>query len=234
MLAHALTRSRNILTLCASRRNAGYDSVACSSRSERTGALEAELSLLRTEREAVVAQLGAIAYPVLTFPNEITSEIFIRYVKDYGNRMRSTRVCRLCEIWTRLSSHVQFPLWMLCSGELPLHFRATVPPATGHGDFRPLPKPPIPLILLRLRTITVDGSLAAELLDHLILPALENLFICPGAESDPVPDIVGQLVSRSSCALRKFRLVLDGAEKGALEQFEDMAAGINLLWNRSK
>jgi hypothetical protein len=44
---------------------------------ERMAGLESQMALLRQERDAVLTDLAAVVYPVLTLPNEIISEIFL-------------------------------------------------------------------------------------------------------------------------------------------------------------
>jgi hypothetical protein len=45
--------------------------------------LERSLSALRSQRQPVYEHLSAYTYPVLTLPNEITTEIFIHFLPNY-------------------------------------------------------------------------------------------------------------------------------------------------------
>ncbi|KAJ7127430.1 hypothetical protein C8R43DRAFT_1240379 [Mycena crocata] len=81
--------------------------------------LESQMALLHAERESVLQHLAGIVYPVLTLPTDITSEIFLQYVKkslypDHTERknspLRLANICRAwrataistCRIWTLL------------------------------------------------------------------------------------------------------------------------------------
>ncbi|KAJ7713132.1 hypothetical protein DFH07DRAFT_758942 [Mycena maculata] len=88
---------------------------------QRIAALESEMVLLRNEREDILGELRAVVYPVLTLPDEITSEIFLQYVNSSPQEnfrpwrplcpMRLASVCRswravalsTCRLWTYLS-----------------------------------------------------------------------------------------------------------------------------------
>ncbi|KAJ6532842.1 hypothetical protein DFH09DRAFT_932870, partial [Mycena vulgaris] len=49
--------------------------------------LENSLRKLKTERQSFQTQLGAFVYPVLTLPNEITSEIFFQRGEAFGTQI---------------------------------------------------------------------------------------------------------------------------------------------------
>ncbi|KAJ6475958.1 hypothetical protein C8R47DRAFT_1290558 [Mycena vitilis] len=112
------------------------------------------MSVLRKEDEDVVEALAGVVYPVLSLPNEITSEIFTRYVdKDlmlnrrYGKQHYSplclSSVCSLwralalsqCSLWTHLGwrrdepSHLPdlLRIWLPRAGGLPLHLNLSLP-----------------------------------------------------------------------------------------------------------
>ncbi|KAJ7609952.1 hypothetical protein FB45DRAFT_1066493 [Roridomyces roridus] len=44
---------------------------------QELSALDAQIALVRTKRDRASELLQALAYPVLSLPNEITSEVFI-------------------------------------------------------------------------------------------------------------------------------------------------------------
>lgn len=87
---------------------------AASKLRSRLAEIEAQIALLGMERELVLGDLVSIVYPVLTLPNEITSEIFLQYVEEHPHHspIRLASVCRLwravalstCRLWTQLSS----------------------------------------------------------------------------------------------------------------------------------
>ncbi|KAJ7644500.1 hypothetical protein FB45DRAFT_1053245 [Roridomyces roridus] len=97
---------------------------------------EIQLGLLRAERESTQRHLHTVAvYPVLTLPNEITSEIFIQWVHadQKSNPMLLTLVCKQWravaistpQIWAPLKN---MPLgkrflakWLSHTGSLPLN-----------------------------------------------------------------------------------------------------------------
>ncbi|KAJ7644493.1 hypothetical protein FB45DRAFT_824676, partial [Roridomyces roridus] len=95
---------------------------------------EEQIALLRSERKSVARDLDAIVYPVLTLPNEITSEIFVHYVESHPNRspLHLTWVCRswravaisTCRLWTQcidLYAASALPIWLSRAGSLPLN-----------------------------------------------------------------------------------------------------------------
>ncbi|KAJ7626980.1 hypothetical protein FB45DRAFT_920432 [Roridomyces roridus] len=49
--------------------------------------LESELTLLQAERQRIHRKLADVVYPVLELPDEITSEIFVRYVGEAPNEV---------------------------------------------------------------------------------------------------------------------------------------------------
>ncbi|KAJ7644522.1 hypothetical protein FB45DRAFT_898113 [Roridomyces roridus] len=97
------------------------------------GALEAQIAVLRDEQEKVEEGLKTLVYPILTLPNQVTSEIFIQYVdvgaKFMENPMTLTRVCwswrkvAVCtpRLWIYFQRHSVklLPLWLSRSGSLP-------------------------------------------------------------------------------------------------------------------
>ncbi|KAJ7644504.1 hypothetical protein FB45DRAFT_1021268 [Roridomyces roridus] len=97
---------------------------------------EEQLGLLRTQRESTERHLAAIAvYPVLTLPNEITSQIFMQwiYTDDKSNPMLLTWVCKLWrevaistpQLWVHLKNlprdHDIIEKWLSRAGSLPLN-----------------------------------------------------------------------------------------------------------------
>ncbi|KAJ7644517.1 hypothetical protein FB45DRAFT_1053257 [Roridomyces roridus] len=113
---------------------------------QQIGALQAQISQLRSEHKKVARELKAITYPILSLPNEITVEIFLHYVdkRPAHGPLRLTWVCRLWRevatsayrLWTSFDSQ-QLPfvellsMWFSRSGGLPLTFSVTLPPATS-------------------------------------------------------------------------------------------------------
>ncbi|KAJ6457766.1 hypothetical protein C8R47DRAFT_1227289 [Mycena vitilis] len=71
--------------------------------------LEASLVALKQEKKAVHDRLTAYVYPVLTLPNEITSEIFIQLLPVYPKRpepidiLSLSLVCRICRQWREIA-----------------------------------------------------------------------------------------------------------------------------------
>ncbi|KAJ7644541.1 hypothetical protein FB45DRAFT_1053275 [Roridomyces roridus] len=100
------------------------------------GVLEAKIAVLRDEQQSVEADLEGLVYPILTLPNEITSEIFFQYVDvEIGadpiqSPMYLTWVCRSWRdvavstprLWINFQRHfVPFlPLWLSRTGNLPV------------------------------------------------------------------------------------------------------------------
>ncbi|KAJ7615603.1 hypothetical protein DFH06DRAFT_123135, partial [Mycena polygramma] len=116
-------------------------------------ALESRMSALRKEDMDIVKALAGVVYPVLSLPNEITSEIFTQYVdKDlmvnrrYGKHYSPlclASVCSLwralalshCSLWTHLGWRRDEPfhltdllrIWLPRAGGLPLHLNISLP-----------------------------------------------------------------------------------------------------------
>ncbi|KAJ7628869.1 hypothetical protein FB45DRAFT_834880 [Roridomyces roridus] len=67
--------------------------------------LEQKLQLLRTEKNTAQGRLDAFKYPVLTLPNEITSEIFVQVLPPYPRcppvtgRSSPTALTHVCRKW---------------------------------------------------------------------------------------------------------------------------------------
>ncbi|KAJ6576962.1 hypothetical protein DFH09DRAFT_355259 [Mycena vulgaris] len=80
---------------------------------QRMIALESQMAMLRTEQDELLKDLAAIVYPILTLPEDITSEIFLQYVQDAScqSPLCLASVCRLwravalatCRLWTHLT-----------------------------------------------------------------------------------------------------------------------------------
>ncbi|KAJ7494232.1 hypothetical protein B0H11DRAFT_929580 [Mycena galericulata] len=119
---------------------------------ERTTVLESQIALLQKERESVLKDLAAVVYPVLTLPDDITSEIFLKYVDDsVHGPLPLASVCRLwrvvalstCSLWTHLSSRSIFypacvalanllQCYLPRAGSLPLDLHIKLPPSSLH------------------------------------------------------------------------------------------------------
>ncbi|KAJ7448353.1 hypothetical protein FB451DRAFT_764666 [Mycena latifolia] len=56
--------------------------------------LVSQLARLHVEKEGVLASLDSIIYPVLTLPPEITSEIFLQYVRSCSSPLLLASICR--------------------------------------------------------------------------------------------------------------------------------------------
>ncbi|KAJ7176294.1 hypothetical protein C8R43DRAFT_556689 [Mycena crocata] len=72
-------------------------------------ALEHSLLLLRLRKNVVEKRLGSYIYPVLTLPNEITSEIFLQFLPVYPNCPPSTGLLsptvltHICRSWREIA-----------------------------------------------------------------------------------------------------------------------------------
>ncbi|KAJ7609946.1 hypothetical protein FB45DRAFT_340649 [Roridomyces roridus] len=111
--------------------------------------LDAQIALVRTKRDrASELLLQALAYPVLSLPNEITSEIFIQYidVDERRSPLRLTWVCRewrelahsCCRLWTSFDSKFYavncMPFWLRRSGGLPLDLQIDLPASPSEAQ----------------------------------------------------------------------------------------------------
>lgn len=56
--------------------------------------LERRVWSLRQEKDLVQGRLGAYAYPFLTLPNEVVSEIFFHFIPVYPKRPHEQDSCR--------------------------------------------------------------------------------------------------------------------------------------------
>ncbi|KAJ7356457.1 hypothetical protein DFH08DRAFT_459284 [Mycena albidolilacea] len=71
--------------------------------------LERSLSALRSQRQLVFDRLSAYTYPVLTLPNEITTEIFIHFLPNYPSGPpltgpeSPTLLAQICREWRDLA-----------------------------------------------------------------------------------------------------------------------------------
>ncbi|KAJ7141667.1 hypothetical protein C8R43DRAFT_954621 [Mycena crocata] len=117
-------------------------------------ALESQMALLRVEREEILQDLRDIVYPILTLPTDVTSEIFLQYVKksqypDHTERnngpVRLASICRAWRaialstwrIWTlldsvdaKISAHALancLKFWLPRVGSLPVDLRMKLP-----------------------------------------------------------------------------------------------------------
>ncbi|KAJ7156536.1 hypothetical protein C8R43DRAFT_1234770 [Mycena crocata] len=67
--------------------------------------LEQSLSLLRMEKQSIQTRLDDLKYPVLTLPNEITSEIFLHFLPPYpkcppsSGLLSPTLLTHICRKW---------------------------------------------------------------------------------------------------------------------------------------
>ncbi|KAJ7615455.1 hypothetical protein FB45DRAFT_1035443 [Roridomyces roridus] len=121
--------------------------------------LQSQIVALQADQKAAQEQLAAIVYPVLTLPNDITSEIFLQYSDDYPTDSCSPLLlARVCSSWRQvaLSTHgiwahfgcgprycsapesgIRFfvpisgrlAIWLPRAGTLPLHIRIKLPDA---------------------------------------------------------------------------------------------------------
>ncbi|KAJ7644463.1 hypothetical protein FB45DRAFT_999506 [Roridomyces roridus] len=99
---------------------------------QRMLALQAQMVLLHAVHQSVRNDLDAIVYPVLQLPNEITSEIFTRYVEDKDSKdsspLRLLEICRswrevaisTCQLWTHIRSVQLLAYWLPRAGGIPL------------------------------------------------------------------------------------------------------------------
>ncbi|KAJ7149486.1 hypothetical protein C8R43DRAFT_503933 [Mycena crocata] len=127
-------------------------------------ALESQMTLLRAEREEILQDLAAVVYPILTLPDDITSEIFLHCVetvlnpgKDKTTRQNPGPLClasicsswrdvaiSTCGIWTRLSFRTSRPAtdivtclqwWLSRAGCLPIDLLVSLPSSpTSESD----------------------------------------------------------------------------------------------------
>jgi len=84
--------------------------------------LERSLSVLRLERTAVQERVDSSTYPVLTLPNEITSEIFIHFLPIYPlcppltGILSPTLLTHICRQWREIALATP-ELWRAIDGE---------------------------------------------------------------------------------------------------------------------
>ncbi|KAF7334226.1 Transcription factor [Mycena sanguinolenta] len=88
--------------------------------------LQDSIQALETEKMHAQERVEAYAYPVLTLPNEITSEIFTEFIPDYPSppplvgRLSPTTLTHICHKWRAIA--VSTPaLWRAISLPLDLH-----------------------------------------------------------------------------------------------------------------
>ncbi|KAJ7156542.1 hypothetical protein C8R43DRAFT_414600 [Mycena crocata] len=71
--------------------------------------LEHSLTSLRMEKQSIQARLDDLKYPVLTLPNEITSEIFLHFIPPYPKcppptgLLSPTLLTHICRKWRQIS-----------------------------------------------------------------------------------------------------------------------------------
>ncbi|KAJ7356453.1 hypothetical protein DFH08DRAFT_802499 [Mycena albidolilacea] len=81
--------------------------------------LERSLSALRSQRQPVFERLSAYTYPILTLPNEITSEIFIHFLPNYPSWPpltgpdSPTLLAQICREWRDIA--LETPALSRCS-----------------------------------------------------------------------------------------------------------------------
>ncbi|KAJ7660800.1 hypothetical protein DFH06DRAFT_1193312 [Mycena polygramma] len=76
--------------------------------------LQTRLNQLTTARNSVLDSLNSIVYPILTLPNEITTEIFLNYVSDYPLRLPESYrqlagpplLASVCRSWRHVALHL--------------------------------------------------------------------------------------------------------------------------------
>ncbi|KAJ7073858.1 hypothetical protein C8F01DRAFT_1360624 [Mycena amicta] len=72
---------------------------------------EAQLAILRNERTEIRQRLDEYTYPVLTLPNEITTEIFVHYLPPYPDHPpliglgSPTHLLGICRLWRSIALH---------------------------------------------------------------------------------------------------------------------------------
>ncbi|KAJ7644489.1 hypothetical protein FB45DRAFT_1053237 [Roridomyces roridus] len=167
---------------------------------------ETQLGLLHTERKSTERHLHAIAvYPVLTLPNEITSEIFIQwvYTDKKSNPLHLTWVCKLWravaistpQLWACLKNVPRgrgdefLTKWLSHSGNLPLDltfgFRASSPVPMDSFVY-----PTISRHSSQLETLTLWSDDTVTLPSE-PFPRLKKLSVTMLSSSDGVLDIDG-------------------------------------------
>ncbi|KAJ7073897.1 hypothetical protein C8F01DRAFT_1098637 [Mycena amicta] len=73
--------------------------------------LQAQIAVLRRERDQVRGRLGEYTYPILTLPNEITTEIFTQYLPPYPDfpplvgSGSPTFLLGICHLWRSIALH---------------------------------------------------------------------------------------------------------------------------------
>ncbi|KAJ7769251.1 hypothetical protein B0H14DRAFT_3509476 [Mycena olivaceomarginata] len=83
--------------------------------------LERSLSALRSQRQPVFERLSACTYPVLTLPNEITTEIFIHFLPNYPSCPPLTALVSHRSRWEHLIVYDFSPSHLLAmDGPMPL------------------------------------------------------------------------------------------------------------------
>ncbi|KAJ7159095.1 hypothetical protein C8R43DRAFT_359490 [Mycena crocata] len=82
--------------------------------------LERSIRLLQAEKDVVQKRIDSYAYPVLTLPNEIISEIFVRFLPAYPRSppltglLPPTILTHICRIWRDIA-HATPALWRAIS-----------------------------------------------------------------------------------------------------------------------
>ncbi|KAJ7615363.1 hypothetical protein FB45DRAFT_1064312 [Roridomyces roridus] len=71
---------------------------------ERIAYIDSQIALLQTERQTVHEQLAAVVYPILTLPNEVTAEIFLRYYENCDDLSCTPLVLtNVCSLWREVA-----------------------------------------------------------------------------------------------------------------------------------
>ncbi|KAJ7612321.1 hypothetical protein DFH06DRAFT_151960 [Mycena polygramma] len=164
--------------------------------------LEASLVALKEEKKLVQDRLTAYTYPVLTLPNEITSEVFTHLLPVYPKRpepidiLSLFLVCRICRQWREIAlatptlwRAVSLTLWdreyiepailllellLLRSGSCPLSMKLTgSSPRVDSGMRRIYPM--IAEHCARWEHMRIDNRLALFPAGELSLPCLRTL-----------------------------------------------------------
>ncbi|KAJ7325534.1 hypothetical protein DFH08DRAFT_711301, partial [Mycena albidolilacea] len=152
--------------------------------------LERCLGALKEERSLLQDRLATYAYPVLTLPNEIVSEIFIHFLPEYPKRpppiglLSPYLLCHICRQWRSIAFATP-ALWRAVSlsltkgGKLPQKLRYLSISLERSGS-----------CLLSLKLKSYDTSKLAHLRQMIIDHCARWEYLeLPGGSSNYLPDV---------------------------------------------
>ncbi|KAJ7615334.1 hypothetical protein FB45DRAFT_801783 [Roridomyces roridus] len=81
--------------------------------------IESLIALLQAQRHTVHEQLAAVVYPILTLPNEVTAEIFLRYYDNCDDLSCTPLVLtNVCSLWREVAISTR-RLWSIFASRRP-------------------------------------------------------------------------------------------------------------------